>query len=81
MIFSGKMFVGNMLPWAMLPFFAWNPLFHVIDQGRGFIFINYHPMKSNLAYPIYVSLALIAIGLMAEFFTRQHASASWAARQ
>jgi hypothetical protein len=28
-------------------------------------------------YPIYVSLVILVIGLMAEFFTRQHVSVSW----
>ena len=80
MIASGKMFVANTLPPAMLAMFDWNPLFHAIDQSRGFAFINYTPRNSNLEYPIYVALALIMIGLMGEFYTRKHASESWSAR-
>ena len=38
MIASGKMFVANVLPTMMLNLFDWNPLFHVIDQARGFAF-------------------------------------------
>jgi ABC-type polysaccharide/polyol phosphate export permease len=34
MIASGKMFVANAMPTVVLSFFDWNPLFHVIDQGR-----------------------------------------------
>jgi ABC-type polysaccharide/polyol phosphate export permease len=38
--------------------FIWNPLFHIIDQARGFVFINYNPHYTSISYPIYVSLAL-----------------------
>ncbi len=77
---SGKMMVGNALGFVQLKFFDWNPLFHVIDQMRGAIFINYVPRNSSLSYAIWVSIALIALGLMGEFFTRKHASSSWSAR-
>jgi ABC-type polysaccharide/polyol phosphate export permease len=80
MIASGKMFVANMMPTSKLAFFDWNPLFHTIDQGRGFIFLNYHPHYSTYMYPIKVTLVLLVIGLMAENFTRKHASLSWGAR-
>lgn len=81
MIASGKMFVANSLPPKMLNFFDWNPLFHTIDQARGFTFINYSPHNSDWHYPIYVSLALLMIGMMGEFYTRKHASMSWDARR
>lgn len=81
MIASGKMFVANTMPNFMLAMFDWNPLFHIIDQGRGFTFINYSPYKTSISYPIIVALALIVIGLMGEFFTRKRASASWETRQ
>lgn len=81
MIASGKMFLANTLPASMLAYFNWNPLFHCIDQARGFAFINYNPHNSSIAYPFYLSLALLMIGLMGEFFTRKHASASWSARR
>ncbi len=79
MFASGKMFVANMLPAKMVAMFSWNPLFHIIDQGRGFIFINYNPMKTNLEYPIIVSVVLLVIGLIGESQTRRHASLSWSA--
>lgn len=79
LIFSGKMFVGNALTFTMLKFFDWNPLFHIIDQARGFMFINYYPHNSTISYPVYVSLALLMIGLMGEFYTRRHVSPSWTA--
>ncbi len=77
MIASGKMFVANTLPGYLLPYFTWNPLFHSIDQARGAAFINYSPHVTSISYPIYFSLALLVIGMMGEFFSRQYASASW----
>ncbi|MGB7261148.1 MAG: ABC transporter permease, partial [Albidovulum sp.] len=53
--------------------------FHILDQARGFVFINYNPQKTSLEYPIYVTLALMMLGLMGEFYTRKHASLSWTA--
>ena len=79
MIASGKMFVANSLPGYMLAMFDWNPLFHCIDQARGFVFINYNPHYSSVTYPLYVSLVLIMIGMMGEFYTRKNASLSWSA--
>jgi len=81
MIASGKMFVANQLPASILPYFAWNPLFHTIDQARGAAFINYNPHVTSIMYPIYFSLALLVVGMMGEFFTRQYASASWNSRR
>lgn len=81
MIASGKMFVANTLTPKLLAYFSWNPLFHVIDQARGFIFINYNPHFSSITYPIYVCIACLMVGLMGEFYTRQHASLSWGARR
>ncbi|MCA0920328.1 ABC transporter permease [Pseudooceanicola nanhaiensis] len=81
MIASGKMFVANQLPAYMLAMFDWNPLFHTIDQSRGFVFINYSPRYSSIEYPIYVGIAFLMVGLMAEFYTRRHASVSWNAKR
>lgn len=79
MIASGKMFVANMLPGFILVLFDWNPLFHIIDQARGYAFINYTPYNSSLGYPVKVILALLMIGLMLEFVTRRKQSLSWSA--
>ncbi len=81
MIASGKMFVANTLPSFMLAMFDWNPLFHCIDQARGFAFINYTPRYTSIEYPLYVGLVLLMLGLMGEFYTRRHASISWEARR
>jgi ABC-type polysaccharide/polyol phosphate export permease len=79
MIASGKMFLANTLPFTMLKMFDWNPLFHVIDQARGFAFINYNPHYSSVTYPLVVSTVLLMVGLMWENYTRKHASLSWGA--
>jgi len=81
MIASGKMFVANSLPPMMVKVFDWNPLFHTIDQARGFAFANYFPRNSSIDYPIIVALVLVMVGLMGEFYTRQHVSSSWGARR
>jgi len=81
MIASGKMFVANALPGYMLAMFDWNPLFHCIDQLRGFVFVNYLPRNSSIEYPFYVGAVLLMIGMLGEFYTRQQASISWDARR
>lgn len=77
MITSGKMFVANQAPSYMIAMFSWNPLFHTIDQARGFTFINYNPHKSSIVYPVVFTLVCLTIGLLAEFFTRKRVSLSW----
>lgn len=79
MIASGKMFVANTLPSSMLVLFDWNPLFHTIDQARGYIFLHYNPHFSDPIYPVIVSLGLVMLCMMGEFYTRKSASISWSA--
>lgn len=79
MIASGKMFLANAMPGYIIAWFDWNPLFHTIDQARGFTFINYNPHYSSALYPLVVSLILLLLGLMAEYVTRKNASLSWSA--
>lgn len=81
MVFSGKMFVANQTPGYILVMFSWNPLFHCIDQTRGYMFLNYDPKFSNWMYPLVITFVLIVIGLMGERFTEKHASASWGAKR
>jgi ABC-type polysaccharide/polyol phosphate export permease len=81
MIFSGKMLLGNMTPSHIRDFYTWNPLFHTIDQTRGYMFENYHPHYSSIMYPIYVSLALMMIALMGEHYSNRHISLSWGAKR
>ncbi|MDP5306575.1 ABC transporter permease [Paracoccus spongiarum] len=81
MFASGKMFVANILPNFMLPWFTWNPLFHVIDQERGYMFINYSPQKTDPAYALWFSCAALMVGLLINFSTRKYESISWSATQ
>jgi len=81
MIASGKMFVANTLPTFMLTMFDWNPIFHTIDQARGYAFLNYNPRNTDPMYAFWVGLVLVMVGLMGEFYTRRHASISWSARR
>lgn len=79
MVFSGKMFVVNSLPAFMLAIFDWNPLFHLIDQCRGFVFIHYNPHFTSVTYPIKIAVAALIVGLMGEFYARKNASLSMGA--
>jgi ABC-type polysaccharide/polyol phosphate export permease len=81
MIFSGKMMLANMTPGYILVLYTWNPLFHTIDQTRGFMFENYNPHYSSLTYPIVVTLAMFMVGLMGEHYSNRHISLSWNARR
>ena len=65
----------------MVALFRWNPLFHAIDQARGYAFNNYFPHHTNWQYPLFLCAGLVLIGLMGEFYTRKHASTSWNARR
>ncbi len=80
MIASGKMFVANTLGFQLLYLFTWNPLFHTIDQARGYVFLNYTPHHTSPTYPLLVTLPLLLVGLMGESFTRKRASLSWSRR-
>jgi len=80
MIASGKMFPANGAPSNIRNMFDWNPLYHTIDQARGFMFLNYNPRYTSIDYPIKIAFICILIGLMAEFYTRRHASLSWSKR-
>jgi ABC-type polysaccharide/polyol phosphate export permease len=77
MVASGKMLLANNTSPKMRNLFDWNPLFHTIDQGRGYMFLNYAPRYTSYEYALKVALVCVMIGLMMEFFTRQHISASW----
>jgi ABC-type polysaccharide/polyol phosphate export permease len=80
-IASGKMFLANNTRAELRALFDWNPLFHTIDQARGFMFLNYTPRYTSIDYAVSVGLVFVMVGLMAEFFTRQYASASWGSRR
>lgn len=62
MLTSGSMFVANALPAKILPMVSWNPLFHLIDQMRGAVFVNYSSHISSAAYPAIASVCAIIAG-------------------
>jgi len=66
---------------SILVVFIWNPLFHCIDQTRGYMFLNYDPRYTSALYPLITTFVLIVIGLMAERYTEKHISASWNAKR
>ncbi len=80
MVASGKFFLANSLPEAYVQYFMWNPLFHAIDQARGYSFINYNPMHTSPFYPVLFALGALLVGMLGEFYTRQRASLSWSAK-
>lgn len=69
---SGKFFVANKLSGDLRPFFDWNPLFHLMDQGRDAIFINYTARTTNMTYPILIILGMLVVGFLAEHHVRRH---------
>lgn len=79
MLFSGKMLLANATPGYILSLYSWNPLFHAIDQMRGFTFENYHPHYSSITYPIYIAAILIMLGLLGEHYSNKYISLSWSA--
>lgn len=81
MIASGKMFVVNQMGAMFVSLFAWNPLFHIIDQSRGYVFANYLPRHTNWEYPFYLCCGLLLIGFLGQHVTRMYASESWSARR
>ena len=80
MIASGKMLPANYMSATMITWFDWNPLFHTIDQARGAAFVNYFPRYTNMEYPVYLSLTLVMIAMMIEFWLRKNMSESWGRR-
>ena len=64
MFFGGKMLLASGLSASVLQYFLWNPLFHVIDQARAAVFINYTATTTNLLYPFAVGAVCLLLGLM-----------------
>ncbi len=65
-ITSGKMIPGNYI-WISGRFgglFLINPLFHYIDQARGFAFQHYNPYVSSLSFPIQATAIGLCVGVI-----------------
>ena len=73
---SGKFFVANALPERYRQWMDWNPLFHLLDQGRDAAFLNYTARTTSMEYPITVILCLLVLAMLVENWVRTHYSAS-----
>ncbi|MEM1161602.1 MAG: ABC transporter permease [Pseudomonadota bacterium] len=73
---SGKFFVANSMPGFLRPYMDWNPMFHLLDQGRSAAFLNYTARTTNMDYPILVYVVLLVIGMLVEAYVRRNYSAS-----
>ena len=73
---SGKFFVANNIPGAIRPYMDWNPLFHLLDQGRDASFVNYTARTTNMEYPIVVFLAILVLAMLIEHYVRTNYSQS-----
>ncbi|MEM0990575.1 MAG: ABC transporter permease [Pseudomonadota bacterium] len=73
---SGKFFVANMIPGNIRPLMDWNPLYHLLDQGRDAAFVNYTARTTSMEYPIGIFLAVLVVAMMIEHFVRTNYSQS-----
>ncbi len=76
MLTSGKIIPAAYMPSQMVDWFDWNPLFHVIDQARLAVFVNYSKEVSSLSYAIWFTIGFLLLGLMGEFWARKNLSKS-----
>ena len=73
---SGKFFVANNMPGFMRQFMDWNPLFHLLDQGRAAAFVNYTARTTEMSYAIIVYLSILVIAMLIEHYVRTNYSQS-----
>jgi len=71
---SGKFFLGNNAPFR--EFYDWNPLFHIIDQTRTGVFVNYTAHTTSLGYPLIFCFIALVVGFLGENYVRRHYSVS-----
>lgn len=73
---SGVFFVANGPASGLRDFLGWNPLFHLLDQMRGAVFLNYTARTTDLGYAISVYLGLLLLGFLVEAHIRRTYSIS-----
>ncbi|MBY8974758.1 ABC transporter permease [Rhodobacteraceae bacterium NNCM2] len=73
---SGKFMIASQLPDFMRDVMGWNPLFHVLDQFRGAMFLNYAARTTDLLYPVAVYFPLLVVAMLVENYVRNHYSTS-----
>lgn len=71
MITSGKMFLANSIPSSMFAIYSWNPLFHIIDQTRSAVFLNYTAFRTSLEYPFKMTIIFLFLGFSGDFILRR----------
>ena len=71
---SGKFFVGNTAP--MREMYDWNPLFHIIDQMRSAVFLNYTAKTTSLSYAWTWVFIVLVLGFLCESYVRRNYSMS-----
>ena len=73
---SGKFFVAGHMPNWMRSAMDWNPLFHVLDQARGALFLNYSADTTSVLYPYAIYGAVLVLAMMIEQYVRVNYSVS-----
>lgn len=73
---SGKFFVANGMPGFMRPYMDWNPLFHLLDQGRDAAFVHYTARTTTMEYAIAVFLTILVLAMLIENYVRRTYSQS-----
>ncbi|MEM7744327.1 MAG: ABC transporter permease [Pseudomonadota bacterium] len=73
---SGKFFVANSTPGYIRHLMDWNPLFHLLDQGRDAALVHYTARTTSMGYPIMVFLVILVIAMLIENYVRRTYSQS-----
>jgi capsular polysaccharide transport system permease protein len=71
---SGILFMTETVPEEIRWWLVWNPLLHGIDWFRSAYYEGYSNLTLDRGYLLIFGLFALAIGLVAERFTRRHAS-------
>ena len=68
---SGIFYVPSQLPPEAIAVLQWNPILQLIEWFREGYYPNYNSLILDRAYPIYIGLALLVLGLAGERFFRK----------
>lgn len=70
-LISGIFYVPSYLPSEAINLLKWNPVLHLIEWFREGFYPNYNSLVLDRAYPIYIGISLLVIGLFGERFFRK----------
>lgn len=70
-LISGVIFSATMIPEKYWFLFSWNPIFHFIELSRDAFFTTYQTPIGNWYYASFVTLTVLALGLMTYYINRQ----------